>query len=100
MAFDSGDGRIFFIGFVVSIIPLALGIYLMSSGTILHGWLMSVPSLKRKKAVEEMKLAEKRLSPEEFEKYESWLNSQPNLSRFNEVDLLALFRDAQKRGDL
>jgi hypothetical protein len=45
-------------------------------------------------------LAEKRLSADEYESYLKWLEGNEEIARRDEFDQLALFRDAQKRGEV
>ena len=100
LAFADSESEIFFKGFVVSLVPLLVGIYLMASGAILHDWLMSVPIGSRKKPVGGDSLAQRRLDAEEYESYLKWLEGNDEVINRDEFDRLALFRDAQKRGDV
>lgn len=104
------------------LLPLVLGIRLLVSGRTLHGWLMAVPDGKgetverppREKASPEsseepvkeprkstrgLPLAQRRLTEEEYEKFQKWLAEKPDMQKRDEVDQLALFRDAQKAGE-
>lgn len=87
------------------LLPLILGIRLLMSGRTLHGWLMMVPFVGgvergEGKPVGGDSLAEQRLTAEEYEKYQRWLTENDEVSRRDEHDQLALFRDAQKRGEV
>jgi len=108
--------------FLTILMPLGLGIHLLVSGWTLHGLLMAVPNAggekmeatnvggksekprerpttkPKKRSTRELSLAQRRLSEEEFEKYQKWVEGNPEVMRRNEVDRLALFRDAQKSG--
>ena len=85
------------------LLPLGLGIRLLVSGTTLHGWLMMVP-LGGGKFTEQSSgnrsLARKRLDDEEFAQFNTWLKANPEKMKRDEVDQLALFRDAQKAGEV
>lgn len=100
LAIKADDGEIFFKGFLASIVPLLIGGYLLFSGAFLHGWLMAVPLGFRAKPVGGDSLAEKRLSADEYESYLKWLEGNEEIARRDEFDQLALFRDAQKRGEV
>ena len=87
------------------LLPLIIGIRLLMSGRTLHGWLMMVPFLSgldsgKGKPVGGESLAEQRLTVEEYEKYRTWLDGNDEVARRDEFDQLALFRDAQKRGEV
>lgn len=85
---------------IAVLLPLLIGCSLLISGAIFHGVLMSVPLGSRGKPVGGDSLAEQRLTAEEYEKYQRWLTENDEVSRRDEHDQLALFRDAQKRGEV
>lgn len=104
MSFDEGVGEVAFMTarvlFWSILLPAIFGISLLISGRFLHGWLMMVPLEATGKPVGGDSLAERRLAKEEFEKYQEWLEANPEMMKRDEVDRLALFRDAQKAGEV
>lgn len=87
-----------------ALFPLVIGVRLLVSGSTLHGWLMRVPIGMRgrsaKMRTDEVSLAEVRLTAIELEEFKVWLEKNPEVMKRDEVDQLALFRDAQKAGEV
>jgi hypothetical protein len=96
----ASEGALLFSGFVVALFPLLIGLSLLISGTTLHGWLMMVPLGSATNPMGGESLAEKRLSSEEYEIYLDWLGGNEEAKDRDEFFRLALFRDAQRRGEI
>lgn len=89
-----------------------VGLRLLVSGSLLHGLLMAVPlgspeeagapksKTQKPKRRSYGSLAEKRLSEDEFVVFQAWLEDHPEMKRRADIDQLALFRDAQKAGEI
>lgn len=85
-----------------SLLPGAVGIRLLLSGSTLHRLLMAVPlGLKRNRmGSDDHSLAARRLSEDELSSFQKWLSHHPEFQERDEIDQLALFRDAQKSGEV
>jgi hypothetical protein len=84
-----------------SLLPGAVGLRLLVSGSTLHRVLMAVPlGLKRTRPPSGGSLAERRLSGDELIGFQKWLKDHPEFQERDEIDQLALFRDAQKSGEV
>ena len=81
--------------FFGALLPMAVGTYLLISGRLLHGLLMSVPYGFRDYSQVPGAIAGIELPEEELEEFKNWLHQNPEFSRRAPVDQVALFRDAQ-----
>lgn len=81
-----------------SLLPLAVGTYLLKSGGLLYQCLMSVPSLppatrKRRELAPGIVL-----DNDEIEAFHTWLEQHPEFQNRPLVDQVALFRDDRGKG--
>jgi hypothetical protein len=79
----------------VSLVPLALGTYLVVSGRTIHRCLMSVPSGWGGAARDGLD-PETGFSDSEQKAFEAWLEQHPEIRSRALSDQIALFRDAQR----
>jgi len=84
--------------FLSSFLPLLLGFRLLVSGTTLHGLLMRVPAGFG--SSEEEITSGQGLEAEEQAQFENWLQNNPEIQKRDVADRMALFRDAQKAGEV
>lgn len=81
----------------VSVVPLAVGIYLLVSGRTIHRCLMSVPAEDGGAGDEGIDPATG-LSDSEMKAFAAWLERHPEFRSRARLDQVALFRDAQRSG--
>ena len=84
-------------------LPLAIGIYLLTSGRILYDCLMSVPATSQPISAsvsdsESEGIRPSGLTQTEQEAFDKWLEANPAMQKRDPSDQLALFRDAQEAG--
>ncbi len=87
--------------------PVAIGIHLLQSGRMIHGWLMNepedektqevarTPPIKRPPDPAEEVDPTTTLTRKESEVFAKWLKEHPEFQARQEPDQIALFRDAQ-----
>lgn len=88
---------------VTMLLPIGLGIYLLASGRIVHTILMSVPltvQFEQEKVSKEELIPGINLAGEELKDFKAWIEKNPGLSKRDRADQVALFRDAQKSGEV
>ena len=81
----------------VSVVPLAVGIYLLKSGRTIHRCLMSVPAEVSEAGHGSIDPATG-LSESELKAFAEWLERHPEFRSRAQLDQVALFRDAQRSG--
>ena len=82
-----------------SLPALLVGIYLLKSGRLIHGLLMFIP-LDCRAAEYDGAIPGINLEGEELDEFKHWLESSPEISKRDRADQLALFRDAQRAGEV
>lgn len=82
-----------------SLLPLALGVYLLTSGRAIHRSLMSVPLgwCVQNTGSDQSGVG---LTGAELESFNTWIDAHPEIRVRAAVDQLALFRDAQRATDV
>ena len=88
-----------------SLLPLAVGTYLMKSGGLLYHCLMSVPTFQPMVTKDQSPAKKRRelapgivLDDHEIEAFHTWLDQHPEFQNRPLVDQIALFRDAWGKG--
>lgn len=81
-----------------SLIPLAVGAYLLKSGELLYQCLMSVPSFPPAARNRRELAPGIVLDDREIEAFHSWLKQHPEFQNRPLIDQIALFRDAWGKG--
>lgn len=86
--------------FWTPLLTLGFGIYLTFRGGVIHHVMMSVPGFEMGSTAEIGTEAKSGLDEEEVKQFEAWLEANPTMEKRSPVDLIALFRDSQKAGDV
>ena len=81
-----------------SLLPLAIGAYLLNSGALLYQCLMSVPIFQPSDRKRRELAPGIVLDNQEIEAFHTWLEQHPEFQNRPLVDQIALFRDAQGSG--
>ena len=82
-----------------SLPALLVGAYCLCSGRLIHRLLMSIP-LDCRAAEEDGGIPGINLTGEELEQFKRWVESSSEISKRDKADQLALFRDAQRDGEV
>lgn len=82
-----------------SLPALLVGCYCLISGQLIHRLLMFIP-LNCRAAEMDGAIPGINLEGEELDAFKQWLESSPEISKRDRADQLALFRDAQRAGEV